>query len=36
VAILTALLAMAVTIAGGLAVTWRALSVKPAPILRNE
>jgi putative ABC transport system permease protein len=33
---LTALIAMAVTIAAGLAVTWTALSAKPAPYLRNE
>ena len=32
----TALLAMAVTVAAGLAVTWRALSAKPTPYLRNE
>ena len=36
VAITTALLAMLVTIAAGLMVTWRALAAKPAPILRNE
>jgi putative ABC transport system permease protein len=35
-ALLTALIAMAVTVAAGLAVTWRALSAKPAPFLRNE
>ena len=35
-AVLTALLAMVVTVAGGLAVTWRALSAKPGPLLRNE
>lgn len=35
-ALLTALLAMAVTVVAGLAVTWRALSAKPAPYLRNE
>jgi putative ABC transport system permease protein len=35
-AILTALIAMLVTVLAGLAVTWRALSVKPAPFLRNE
>lgn len=35
-AILTALIAMVVTVAGGLAVTWRALSAKPGPLLRNE
>ena len=35
-AALTALLAMTVTVAAGLAVTWRALSVKPTPYLRNE
>jgi len=35
-AVLTALLAMVVTVAGGLGVTWRALSAKPGPLLRNE
>ncbi len=35
-AILTALIAMLVTVAGGLAVTWRALSARPGPLLRNE
>lgn len=35
-AILTALVAMAITIAAGLAATWRALTAKPAPLLRNE
>jgi putative ABC transport system permease protein len=35
-AVLTALLAMAITIAAGLAATWRALTAKPAPVLRNE
>jgi putative ABC transport system permease protein len=35
-AVLTALIAMAVTVAAGLTVTWRALSAKPAPYLRNE
>jgi putative ABC transport system permease protein len=35
-AVATALLAMVVTVAGGLAVTWRALSAKPGPLLRNE
>jgi putative ABC transport system permease protein len=35
-ALLTALGAMVVTITAGLAVTWRALTVKPAPMLRNE
>ncbi|TMJ38585.1 MAG: FtsX-like permease family protein, partial [Alphaproteobacteria bacterium] len=35
-ALLTALLAMVLSIAAGLAVTWRALSAKPAPILRDE
>jgi putative ABC transport system permease protein len=35
-AVLTALLAMVVTVTAGLAVTWRALSAKPAPFLRNE
>jgi putative ABC transport system permease protein len=35
-ALLTALLAMAVTVAAGLGVTWRALSAKPTPYLRNE
>ncbi len=36
VASTTALLAMVITIAAGLIVTWRALAAKPAPILRNE
>ena len=36
VATSTALLAMIITIAAGLIVTWRALAAKPAPILRNE
>jgi putative ABC transport system permease protein len=36
VAVSTAFLSMALTIAAGLAVTWRALAAKPAPILRNE
>jgi putative ABC transport system permease protein len=35
-ATLTALIAMLVTVAAGLAVTWSALSAKPAPYLRNE
>jgi putative ABC transport system permease protein len=35
-ALLTALLAMVVTVAAGLAVTWQALSARPAPYLRNE
>jgi putative ABC transport system permease protein len=35
-AALTAICAMAVTVTAGLAVTWRALSAKPAPFLRNE
>ncbi|WP_119270663.1 ABC transporter permease [Taklimakanibacter deserti] len=35
-AIVTALLAMALAIAAGLTVTWRALTAKPAPILRDE
>ncbi|MFN4141012.1 ABC transporter permease [Aestuariivirga sp.] len=35
-AALTALIAMAVTVAAGLTVTWRALSARPAPYLRNE
>jgi putative ABC transport system permease protein len=35
-ATLTALIAMLVTVAAGLAVTWTALSAKPAPYLRNE
>lgn len=35
-AALTALIAMAVTVAAGLAVTWTALSARPAPYLRNE
>ncbi len=33
---LSALIAMIVTVAAGLAVTWTALSAKPAPYLRNE
>ena len=36
VAAATAALAMAVTVLAGLAVTWRALSARPAPYLRNE
>jgi len=32
----TATIAMAVTIAAGLAVTWQALAARPAPYLRNE
>jgi putative ABC transport system permease protein len=36
VAITAALLAMVITIAAGLVVTWAALAAKPAPILRNE
>ena len=36
VAVTTALLAMIITVAAGLMVTWRALAAKPAPILRNE
>jgi putative ABC transport system permease protein len=35
-AFITALLAMVLSIAAGLAVTWRALTAKPAPILRDE
>jgi putative ABC transport system permease protein len=35
-AILTALTAMVLTVLGGLTVTWRALSAKPASYLRNE
>ncbi len=35
-AAMTALIAMAMTVLGGLAVTWRALSARPAPLLRNE
>lgn len=35
-ALSTALLAMVLAIAAGLAVTWRALTAKPAPILRDE
>lgn len=35
-AISTALLAMVLAIAAGLTVTWRALTAKPAPILRDE
>jgi putative ABC transport system permease protein len=36
VAATTAVLAMIITIAAGLMVTWAALAAKPAPILRNE
>jgi putative ABC transport system permease protein len=36
VATSTALLAMVITVAAGLMVTWAALAAKPAPILRNE
>ncbi len=35
-AVLTALASMAITIAAGLAVTWRSLSTKPAMHLRND
>jgi putative ABC transport system permease protein len=35
-AIMTALTALALTVLGGLTVTWRALSAKPASYLRNE
>jgi putative ABC transport system permease protein len=35
-ALLTAVLAMAVTIAAGLVVTWAALKAKPSFYLRNE
>ncbi len=35
-AALTALIAMTVTVLAGLAVTWTALSARPAPYLRNE
>jgi putative ABC transport system permease protein len=35
-AVLTAILAVAITVAAGLVATWRALSVRPAPYLRNE
>ena len=35
-AIATALIAMVLAIGAGLTVTWRALTVKPAPVLRNE
>ncbi len=35
-ALVTAGLAMLITVAAGLTVTWRALSAKPAPLLRNE
>ena len=35
-AVSTALIAMVLAIAAGLAVTWRALTAKPAPILRDE
>jgi putative ABC transport system permease protein len=36
VALLTALIAVVVTVAAGLVATWRALAAKPAPLLRNE
>jgi putative ABC transport system permease protein len=36
VAIITGLATMMLTVAVGLLVTWRALSTKPAPLLRNE
>lgn len=36
IAATTAVLAMVITIAAGLTVTWAALAAKPAPILRNE
>ncbi len=35
-AVVTALIAMAVTVVAGLSVTWSALSARPAPYLRNE
>lgn len=35
-AVATALIAMAITVLAGLTVTWRALSARPAPLLRNE
>ncbi len=35
-ALLTAFIAMTVTVIAGLSVTWTALSAKPAPYLRNE
>lgn len=35
-AVVTALLSMVLAIAAGLLVTWRALTAKPAPILRDE
>jgi putative ABC transport system permease protein len=36
VALLTALIAVVVTVAAGLIATWRALAARPAPLLRNE
>jgi len=36
IATITAVLAMIITIASGLMVTWAALTARPAPILRNE
>ena len=36
IATITAVLAMIITIAAGLMVTWAALTARPAPILRNE
>jgi len=35
-AVATALIAMAIAVLAGLTVTWRALSARPAPLLRNE
>ncbi len=35
-AVLTSIIAMAITVLGGMAVTWRALSARPASHLRNE
>jgi putative ABC transport system permease protein len=36
VALLTALIAVVVTVAAGLIATWRALAARPAPLLRDE
>jgi ABC-type antimicrobial peptide transport system permease subunit len=35
-AVLTAAIAMAVTVAAGLSVTWSALSTRPSVVLRDE
>jgi len=35
-AVATAFIAMAISVLAGLTVTWRALSARPAPLLRNE